>query len=682
MRHLHILWALCVAAFILPVASCFNDNNNPPPPPSFDASFVVDSSLNLPDGVSLDGFQAVSLPPLYTVSVVINGLQGSGLTIEGAAMYDAASGTEDIQVPSGASSVTFPTPVPAGTQYSVSVVGQPTQPSQTCTVQPGTGMGTITAHSGDAAIQVATVNCTTNLYNVGGTVSGLLGTHLLLQNGSDVLPISTDGSFKFPTQVASGGTYQVTVAANPVGISQICTIAMGTDAGTVVDHDITNVSVTCDTNTFAVGGTVSGLTGTGLVLEDNNGSDLTITGNGAFTFVSKVSSGSPYNVTVKTEPSGPAQNCTVSGGQGTVGTSAVKSVVVNCGTNSFTVGGAVAGLVSPGLVLQNGAATLSISGNGSFAFPPQSSGSPYDVSVLTQPMGQTCSVTGGTGTVQSVNVTTVGVTCASMGSFFVGGTVSGFPTSGSMVLTNNGSDKVTVTANGAFEFPMPLMDGASYNVSVLTQPSDRTCIVTNATGAIMGGDVNTVVVRCAFTVSVNVSGLTSSGLVVNNNDTDNLNISGNGTFQFPTQVPGGGTYDVTISQQPAMDTCSVSRINGAGTVNGDVTADVTCAQVEPVSVTVTLTGCGPFNVNVSIQDTITDSSVTAVTADFQNDGGPLSHTYQIPPLVQVGSSYTIQIQSNNGSWNCVMDAAADGGTVSGTMGNAPVVLTATCACNG
>ena len=51
---------------------------------------------------------------------------------------------------------------------------------------------------------------------VGGTVSGLLGTGLVLQNnGGDDVAIGADGSFVFPTEILEGRTYAVTVAAEP-----------------------------------------------------------------------------------------------------------------------------------------------------------------------------------------------------------------------------------------------------------------------------------------------------------------------------------------------------------------------------------------------------------------------------------------------------------------------------------
>src|ERR1700686_1550798 len=63
------------------------------------------------------------------------------------------------------------------------------------------------------------------------------------------------------------------------------------------------------TGPFTIGGSALGLQGTGLVLEDNGGDDLTITGTGtvAFTFKTTIASGGTYNVIIKTQPSRPPQ---------------------------------------------------------------------------------------------------------------------------------------------------------------------------------------------------------------------------------------------------------------------------------------------------------------------------------------------------------------------------------------
>src|ERR1700686_2479340 len=81
---------------------------------------------------------------------------------------------------------------------------------------------------------------------------------------------------------------------------------------------------------YSVGGTVSGLTGQGLVLEVNSGNDLRVSSDGAFTFTAGIRNTHSYSVTVKTQPSNPSQTCTVRNGSGTIDKADVTNVVVTC----------------------------------------------------------------------------------------------------------------------------------------------------------------------------------------------------------------------------------------------------------------------------------------------------------------------------------------------------------------
>jgi 6-phosphogluconolactonase len=109
---------------------------------------------------------------------------------------------------------------------------------------------------------------------------------------------------------------------------------------------------------YTVGGTVTGLTGSGLVLQTNAGDLVAVSAavgvsRGHFTFANQLGSGAAYAVTVKTQPSAPVQNCTVTNGSGTVGTANVTTVAVACSTVAgYTIRGTVSGLQGSGLVLQ------------------------------------------------------------------------------------------------------------------------------------------------------------------------------------------------------------------------------------------------------------------------------------------------------------------------------------------
>jgi hypothetical protein len=81
-------------------------------------------------------------------------------------------------------------------------------------------------------------------YWVGGTVSGLTGTLVVQNNSTDDLTITSNGTFRFETALASGSTYTITVKTNPIG--QRCTItnSSGSSNGT----DVSNVAINCITH--------------------------------------------------------------------------------------------------------------------------------------------------------------------------------------------------------------------------------------------------------------------------------------------------------------------------------------------------------------------------------------------------------------------------------------------------
>ncbi|WP_405238013.1 hypothetical protein [Lentisalinibacter orientalis] len=86
-------------------------------------------------------------------------------------------------------------------------------------------------------------------------------------------------------------------------------------------------------STYSIGGTVSGLAGSGLTLRNNGGDDLAVSANGSFAFATEIDSGDTYSVTVATQPASPDQTCTVTNGSGTA-TADVTDVAVACETNT------------------------------------------------------------------------------------------------------------------------------------------------------------------------------------------------------------------------------------------------------------------------------------------------------------------------------------------------------------
>lgn len=273
-------------------------------------------------------------------------------------------------------------------------------------------------------------------YSIGGTISGLIGTVVLQNNGSDTISANTDGSFTFPTGEAEGDSYAVTVLTQPAGLT--CTVNNG--FGTVGPSNVTNVNVTCAASAYTIGGTVSGVSGT--VQLQRNGTDLTsVSIDGSFTFSTPVAEGSLYAVTVFKNPTD--QVCTVNNGFGTVGSADVTSVSVICSNNAYTVGGTISGLNGNAILLNNSINPTQVSTNGDFIFSKSvAQGSQYNVTVSKNPSARTCSVTNGTGTISSSNVTNVQIQCVTNTT-----TLSVSPTG--TIPVNAGSGSITVTNTGA-----------------------------------------------------------------------------------------------------------------------------------------------------------------------------------------------------------------------------------------
>ena len=404
-------------------------------------------------------------------------------------------------------------------------------------------------------------------YTIGGTVTGLTAGGLVLADGSQtVSPVSGATSFVFPTAVASGTSYSATITTQPTG--ETCAVTSGT--GTVASSNVTSVQVAC-VATYTIGGTIGGLTAGGLVLADGGQTVSPASGATSFTFPTAVVSGTSYSVTITTQPTG--EICTVSGGTGTVASSNVTSVEVTC-VATYTIGGTIKGLTAGGLVLADGSQTVSPpSGATSFVFPTAVvSGTSYSVTITTQPTGETCTVSGGTGTVSSSNVTSVQVACVP--TYTIGGKITGLTADG-LVLADGSQTVSPASGATSFAFPTAVVSGTNYSVTITTQPTDEICTISSGTGTVSSSNVTSVQVAClaTFTIGGTIKGLTAGGLVLAEGSQTVSPSSGATSFVFPTAVTIGSSYSVTVTAQPTGETCSV--INSSGTVGSSDVMDVT-----------------------------------------------------------------------------------------------------------
>jgi len=183
-------------------------------------------------------------------------------------------------------------------------------------------------------------------FTVAGSVTGVVYDGLTLSNAGvplKVAPPATAGApvrFAFPDKLEYGDTYAVTVIGNPAHQSCEPSVPDGgiytnnaDTAGRLVTIDI---AISCSINTYAIGGTITGLTGAGLVLA-NGSTGGTYTADAPATPPSTtpisyalpvVAFGTTYGVTVSKQPAG--QVCTVVNPTGTMGDERVTNINVTC----------------------------------------------------------------------------------------------------------------------------------------------------------------------------------------------------------------------------------------------------------------------------------------------------------------------------------------------------------------
>ena len=386
---------------------------------------------------------------------------------------------------------------------------------------------------------------------------------------------------------------------------------------------------------YAVGGTVSGVSGT-VVLQDNGGDDLTLSGNGAFKFATQLASGAAYSVTVKTAPSG--ESCVVSNGSGTVGLTDVSSVGVACSAGGPASGSddfnrADGGLGAAWAGINDGA--LEISSN----VVVGSSATAGDVRVPE---------TYGADQFSSIQLTSTQLS----GGLWVGPAVrvqnSGLDMYLGIYFWNNGSPQLRLykrsggnwTQLGSSYNSGPLAAGTVLKLAsvgsriAFSQDGVERIVVSDSTistgqpGILTYGAASadnwsagpaSIPPPAMYAVGGTVSGV-SGTVVLQDNGGDDLTLSGNGAFKFATQLASGAAYSVTVKTAPSGESCVVS--NGSGTVGlTDVSSvGVACSAGGPAS------GSDDFN--------RADGGLGAAWAGI-NDGA-----LEISSNVVVGSSAT------------------------------------------
>ena len=398
----------------------------------------------------------------FTVGGTVSGLSSVPLVLR--------MGTVTLVVTSNKTTFTFGTGLAAGKSYSVLVALQP--PGYQCTIS--NGVGTISSSN----VTNVAVSCA-RTYTISGSISGLTAPGLTLKlNGVSKLVTAGSTSFTFATALKSASIYAVTVGTQPAG--QTCTVVNG--SGTIVDTNISNVTLTCMTagssSSSSVASSLSSSTAsssassssssapvsytvavnvsghTGAVTVTNNGENKSVTVGSTSAVFSPQANGTAFSVGW-TNPAG--QTCNAFNNSGTI-SGANVTVSLICITNSYTVGGAITGLSGAGLSLSlSGTKTdtvIPVSGSTSYVFTSTLvTGNTYTVDIVTQPTGQICSISNQTGTIGSTDASNANVICTTSSVSSASSAVSSISSVSSSAASST-SSTCTNTSNSCYQPPI------------------------------------------------------------------------------------------------------------------------------------------------------------------------------------------------------------------------------------
>ena len=467
-------------------------------------------------------------------------------------------------------------------------------------------------------------------------------------------------------------------------------------------------------DTYTVGGTITGhASEVSLTLtygDDDKTETLTVAKDiEKFTFAAKLVANQSFAIAVA-DPDG--QTCLSSLTEGTIVDANITDITVNCSAAALTH--SVSGTVSE--AADNSQITVTLS-HGDAGNPPANTVSEnttpdttdgtfsFDVpenrvfllSVASATANEVCTpdVTTFSAPITD-NVTDADITCriAAANTFSVGGAVSGLVDGETITLTltptgGAADNKVISTAADAASFTFDntrLANGDTYEVTITSQPTGKTCTVGNAGTQTMGGaDVTDIAVTCvvnSYSISGAVSGLA-------NGETITLTLSPTGgvsetegvtgdndataidTFAFDTAIAYGTTYEVTTTS-PTGKTCTVAPAGAQTMGDADVNITVTC-----VLNTYALSGAvsGLANgetVTLTLSPTGGVLETEGVTGD--NDATAID-IFAFDTRLVNGDTYEVTTTSPTGKTCTVAPAGTQ------TMGDADVNITVTCILN-
>jgi len=505
----------------------------------------------------------------------------------------------------------------------------------TVTSSVGSGSGTISPLGTATVTHGMTKSYTlmpasgSTITSVGGTCGGTLSGNTFITQAitANCTVVATFTSCSVTTSTSGGGTISPPGGAVSCGSTRSFTITPASG------YVLASVGGTC-------GGTLSGISYTTKPITTH----CTVVANFGHTVTSSVGSGSgtisPLGTATVTHGMTksytlmPASGSAITSVGGTCGgtlngnTFTTKPITANCTVSAtfapvgYTVGGTVncqGCSVTLKLDGTNPTSMQTLIASGNFTFrEPLQRGSNWAVSMATLPAGLTCTISNGWGSNISAPVTNVNVTCVT-------------PPSGTVNISGTARVGYTLTAYPSGFIPTPdsytyqwLRNGASIagataSTYLITSADAGQQISARVTAKKAGSPdrtatSNPLTVTVDPTISGTLSGLSGSVTLklegTNPTSTQTRTLTTNGSFTFVMPLQSGSNWTVSVSAQPAGQTCSVTNGSGSNTRANVTNVNVTCITPPP----------GPVLSNWSVSNITSTSAAFTVTSNQPSNG--------------------------------------------------------------
>ena len=249
---------------------------------------------------------------------------------------------------------------------------------------------------------------------------------------------------------------------------------------------------------------------------------------------------------------------------------------------------------------------------------------------------------------RTINVVPIGA------SYTIGGTASGI--TADVVLQNNGADDLMVSSDGDFTFASELADGSSYNVSILSQPSEQSCTLTNNVGTVNGANIADISLACTpKSYQISATALTDSNPTITNksitldlNSTQTnlelLTLQENSSSAFTESWYAGEPYSISMTNIISDYRRFKFKVGTelTSTAEGNISANDLALTIVP---TYRVDGfiTNPYKLSFNITDNI--NHVTSATA-YQ-----ATH-YIMPRDLEYGDEYNLTIENTSLLFTC------------------------------